>query len=214
MIRASHTLVCDRCNLEVAASRDSDDLGAFVLPRDWRGIDRFDGNTDGRGIRDRRWQLCCDCALALDAFIVGSTSQSTANVRSSATEHGNCAAIARDIQLGRTSQQIRDEIIAEVGMMAYSRTPEMQARYDAAVARECGQATALGDTFVTVTGSSSGDATTIARAILEMLQEADVGCSMPEEVETPYDGDSIEQLGNLHVRSVIVQTGRHELRHV
>ncbi len=46
------------------------------------------------------------------------------------------AAIGRDIRLGRTSGQIRDEIIAEVGMMADARTPEMQARYDAAVARE------------------------------------------------------------------------------
>jgi hypothetical protein len=44
--------------------------------------------------------------------------------------------IARDIRLGLTSTQIRDEIIAKVGMMADARTPEMQARYDAAVKRE------------------------------------------------------------------------------
>lgn len=48
------------------------------------------------------------------------------------------AAIARDVQLGLSSAQIRDEIIAKVGMMADARTPEMQARYDAAVARERG----------------------------------------------------------------------------
>lgn len=48
----------------------------------------------------------------------------------------HAAAIARDIQLGRSSQKIRDEIIAKVGMMAAARTPEMQARYDAAVKRE------------------------------------------------------------------------------
>lgn len=46
------------------------------------------------------------------------------------------AAIARDVQRCLTSQEIRDEIIAKVGMMADARTPEMQARYDAAVERE------------------------------------------------------------------------------
>ena len=46
------------------------------------------------------------------------------------------ASIAEDIRLGRTSEQIRDEIISKVVMMADARTPEMQARYDAAVARE------------------------------------------------------------------------------
>jgi hypothetical protein len=52
----------------------------------------------------------------------------------SATE----TAIERDIRLGLTSTQIRDEIIARVGMLASARTPEMQARYDAAVERETG----------------------------------------------------------------------------
>ena len=120
------------------------------------------------------------------------------------------SAIAEDIRLGRTSQQIRDEIIAKVGMMADARTPEMQARYAAAVARERGQAIERGDTFVTITGPRSGEATTIAHAVLELLQEADVRCSMPEEIENPYDGDSIEQLGALRRSSglrVIVQTG-------
>jgi hypothetical protein len=46
------------------------------------------------------------------------------------------AAIEQDTRLGRSSQQIRDEIIAEVGMMADARTPEMNARYDAALLRE------------------------------------------------------------------------------
>ena len=46
------------------------------------------------------------------------------------------AAIEQDTRLGRSSQQIRDEIIARVGMMADARTPEMQARYDAALFRE------------------------------------------------------------------------------
>jgi hypothetical protein len=45
------------------------------------------------------------------------------------------AAIARDIGLGDTSPQIRDEVIAKVGMMADARTPEMHACYDAAVGR-------------------------------------------------------------------------------
>jgi hypothetical protein len=54
-----------------------------------------------------------------------------------ATNHS--AASAEDIRLGRTSQEIRDEIIAAVGMMADARTPEMQTRYDAAVERERGQ---------------------------------------------------------------------------
>ena len=46
------------------------------------------------------------------------------------------AAIEQDTRLGRSSQQICDEIIAKVGMMADARTPEMQARYDAALQRE------------------------------------------------------------------------------
>lgn len=54
----------------------------------------------------------------------------------SAGEDEHSAAIERDIRLGRTSQEIRDEIIAEVGMLGDARTPEMQARYDAAVERE------------------------------------------------------------------------------
>ena len=62
---------------------------------------------------------------------------------------------------------------------------------------------------VTVTGPPDRGTTPIARAILEMLQEADVRCSMPEETENPYDGDSIEQLGNLRRDAglrVVVQT--------
>jgi hypothetical protein len=46
------------------------------------------------------------------------------------------AAIEEDIRHGRSSMQIRDEIIAQVGMMAHARPPEMQARYNAALARE------------------------------------------------------------------------------
>jgi hypothetical protein len=46
------------------------------------------------------------------------------------------AAIAKDVRLGLSSRLIRDEIIQKVGMMASARTPEMQARYDAALARE------------------------------------------------------------------------------
>lgn len=120
------------------------------------------------------------------------------------------AAIAEDIRLGRTSQSIRDEIIGKVGMMAYSRTPEMQARYDAAVARERGlkhkDKTSL---CVTITGPQ-GSGTLLARAILELLQETAVACSMPEEVENPYDGDSIVQLGKLRDTRVIVQTSSVE----
>lgn len=37
---------------------------------------------------------------------------------------------------GLTAMQVRDAIIAEVGMMAGARTPEMQAAYDRALARE------------------------------------------------------------------------------
>ena len=118
------------------------------------------------------------------------------------------AAIARDIQLGSTSQQIRDEIIRQVGMMAVARTPEMQARYDAAVERERGIATAdKSGVYVTVAGPQGSAKTVIARAILELLQEADVACAMPEEAQNPYDGDSIEQLGQLRgCPRVIVQT--------
>lgn len=46
------------------------------------------------------------------------------------------AAIAEDVQLGRTAEQIKNEIIQQVGMMADARTPEMHARYDAAIKRE------------------------------------------------------------------------------
>jgi hypothetical protein len=44
--------------------------------------------------------------------------------------------IREDAIAGKTSAQIRDEIIAEVGMMASARTPLMQARYEAALLRE------------------------------------------------------------------------------
>lgn len=201
------------------------------------------------------------------------------------------AAVARDIQLGKTSEQIRDEIIAKVGMMAAARTAKMQARYDAAVERErqleaarnlepddcniaavggarrcssCGRpggghevdcrrvqrlereklqaecdhqsgtvTRTTGDPpgppccgrcglelperglanadqssiCITVTGPQNSPTLPIARAILELLQGTDVTCSMPEEAENPYDGDSIEQLGNLRgCPRVIVQT--------
>ena len=121
-------------------------------------------------------------------------------------------AIARDIQLGRTSLQIRDEIIQKVGMMAAARTPEMQARYDAAVAHEsAGPGTRA--MIVTITGPHGEDATTIARAVCEMLAEADIDNSMPEEPQNPYNGDSIEQLNNLHRCAglrVVVQTRLRE----
>ena len=107
------------------------------------------------------------------------------------------AAIARDIQLGHTSQEIRDEIIAKVGMMAAARTVEMQARYDAAVERERAlkhqDKTSVG---ITIAGPQSRT-TPIARAILELLQEAGIPCAMPEEESNPTDGDSIEALGYL-----------------
>lgn len=44
--------------------------------------------------------------------------------------------IERDARLNISSDEIRDEIIVEVGMMASARTPEMIARYNAALARE------------------------------------------------------------------------------
>lgn len=46
------------------------------------------------------------------------------------------AVIAQDIRKGLTSEDIRDEIIRKVGMIAAARTEEMQARYDAALDRE------------------------------------------------------------------------------
>jgi hypothetical protein len=127
-------------------------------------------------------------------------------------ERSAASAIAEDVRLGRTSQQIRDEIIGKVGMMAYSRTPEMQARYDAAVEREQITADRAGrhnHVFITITGPEGAEKTTqIARAILELLQEADVPCAMPEEPDNPFDGDSIEQLGHLRGTDtrVIIQT--------
>ncbi len=47
------------------------------------------------------------------------------------------------------------------------------------------------DVTVTVTGPRD-KGMPVARAIREMLLEADVACSMPEETDNPYDGDSIE----------------------
>jgi hypothetical protein len=123
-------------------------------------------------------------------------------------DHNHSAAIARDIQLGRTSLQIRDEIIQKVGMMADARTPEMQARYDAAIARES-EGPGTGSMIVTITGPHGEDATTIARAVCEMLSEADIDNSMPEESDNPYAGDSTEQLYSLRRRAglrVVVQT--------
>jgi len=52
------------------------------------------------------------------------------------SRHDHSGAIERDVRLGRTSREIRDEIIRLECAMADARTPEMQARYDAAVARE------------------------------------------------------------------------------
>ena len=116
-------------------------------------------------------------------------------------------AIAEDIRLGRTSQQISDEIIAKVGMMADARTPEMQARYDAAVARESGNKNTDPILSITIAGTRPDEATIVARAVLELLQEAGIRGAMPEEAENPFDGDSIEQLGHLRgVGRVIVQT--------
>jgi hypothetical protein len=131
------------------------------------------------------------------------------SLKSNDPKPDHTAAIARDIRLGHTSQQIRDEIIATVGMMGDARTPEMQARYDAAVAREGGRVLAHDKhIYVTIAGPQGSEKTTLARAILELLQEADVPCSMPEETSNPYDGDSIEQLGQLGGTStrVIIQT--------
>jgi hypothetical protein len=54
-------------------------------------------------------------------------------------DNEHAAAIAKDVREGKRSDQIRDEIIAKVGMIADARTPEMQARYDAALAQESGQ---------------------------------------------------------------------------
>ena len=67
--------------------------------------------------------------------------------------------------------------------------------------------------FVTITGPHGEDATTIARAVCEMLAEADIDNSMPEEPQNPYNGDSIEQLNNLHRCAglrVVVQTRLRE----
>lgn len=50
---------------------------------------------------------------------------------------------------------------------------------------------------ITVTGPQNSGTLIIARAILELLQEASVECSMPEETTNPTDGDSIETLGYL-----------------
>lgn len=125
------------------------------------------------------------------------------------------AAIAEDVRLGRTSAQIRDEIIAKVGMMADARTPEMHARYDAAVARE--RRSPEDDTlFITITGPRGHAPIVIARAVLEMLHEADIPSAMPEEPDNPFDGDSIEQLGNLRgnlrgFRRVIIQTSNRDV---
>jgi len=117
-------------------------------------------------------------------------------------------AIAEDIRLGRRSSDIRDEIIAKVGMLAAARTPEMQARYDAAVERESRGPGGI-NLVVTITGPQA-QATVVARAVVEMLGEANISASMPEEAVNPYDGDSIEQLGShrngLRDRCVIVQT--------
>lgn len=51
-------------------------------------------------------------------------------------KEAHSAAIAEDIRRGLTCEEIRDEIIRKVGMMADARTEEMQARYDAALERE------------------------------------------------------------------------------
>lgn len=47
-------------------------------------------------------------------------------------------------QSGERPEVVRDEIIREVGMMAAARTPEMQARYDAACGKVAGPCPAVG----------------------------------------------------------------------
>jgi len=64
--------------------------------------------------------------------------------------------------------------------------------------------------YVMITGPQGSGKTILARAILELLQEAGIGCSMPEEAANPTDGDSIEALGYVTREKapfrVIVQT--------
>jgi hypothetical protein len=62
-------------------------------------------------------------------------------------------AIADDVRQGLTATEIRDSIIGQVGMMASARTPVMQARYDAAVARE---EESLADRIATVADEAFG----------------------------------------------------------
>lgn len=95
------------------------------------------------------------------------------------------------------SRSARVTIAEDLGPKA-SPTQEVSARHAQSTMR------------VTIKGPKADEATTLARAVLEMLQEADVACSMPEETENPYDGDSIEQLWHLRSSTglhVIVQTG-------
>lgn len=76
-------------------------------------------------------------------------------------------AIARDVHLGLTSQQIRDEIIGKVGAMLYSRTPEMNARYAAAVYRESGLPERSGESTCT----RAADHLDLAAAALSSARE-------------------------------------------
>jgi len=78
------------------------------------------------------------CYAHTHLFAAGKSAAFEGAQRPNAMEKGFIAAIDQDVRLGRSSQEIRDEIIGRVGMMADARTPEMQARYDAAVAREGG----------------------------------------------------------------------------
>jgi hypothetical protein len=87
--------------------------------------DNFDrGTVDGCGSVDPRHQTPAYKA----GFEAG-------QVRRQAKE-ASVDGLPRWAQPDLSSNEIRDAIIAEVGMMADARTPEMQAAYDAALARE------------------------------------------------------------------------------
>jgi hypothetical protein len=96
-------------------------------------------HSGGRTPEHLAGQACRTIAILSPAIAAEIEQDGAARVyeeRWDVPERSAASAIAEDVRLGRSSQQIRDEIIGKVGMMAYSRTPEMQARYDAAVERE------------------------------------------------------------------------------
>jgi len=87
---------------------------------------------------------------------------------------------------------------------------QLRSRFDALeISQKVAPSSPESSLTVTITGPQA-QATVVARAVVEMLGEADISASMPEEAENPYDGDSIEQLGGLRrgLRDgrVIVQT--------